>query len=144
MAQTFDVERLEKRIPMTVPVHISGHRSASYVETTFTEDVSSRGARVPSIRRWRPGETLNFESLPGDFHALARVAYCRPHREGFVIGLEFLEPRGRWGVTPQSAHGNRCKDRRDTRRQTTGVRFYPGAPDIPRERDDRRFWRLWG
>ena len=105
MAQTFDVERLEKRIPMTVPVHISGHRSASYVETTFTEDVSSRGARVPSIRRWQINETLNFESLPGDFYALARVAYCRPHREGFVIGLEFLEPSGRWVVNAPFGSG---------------------------------------
>jgi hypothetical protein len=105
MAQTFDIERLEKRIPMTVAVHISGHQSASYVETTFTEDVSSRGARVPSIRRWRPNETLNFESLPGDFHALARVAYCRPHREGYVIGLEFLEPSGRWVVNAPVGSG---------------------------------------
>ncbi len=105
MAHTFDVERLEKRIPMTVAVHISGRQSASYVETTFTEDVSSRGARVPSIRRWRPNETLNFESLPGDFHALARVAYCRPHREGYVIGLEFLEPSGRWVVNTPVGSG---------------------------------------
>ncbi len=66
---------------MTVAVHISGHQSSS-VETTFTEeDVSSRGARVPSVRRWRLNETLNFESLPGDFRTLARVAYCRPHTE---------------------------------------------------------------
>ncbi len=28
MPQTFDVERLEKRIPMTVAVHISGHEAA--------------------------------------------------------------------------------------------------------------------
>ena len=105
MAQTFEVERLEKRIPMTVPVHISGHRSASYVETTFTEDVSSRGARVSSIRRWRPNETLNFESLPGDFHAVARVAYCEPYREGYVIGLEFLEPSGRWVVSAPVGSG---------------------------------------
>jgi PilZ domain len=105
MPQAFAVERLEKRIPMTVAVHISGHQSASYVETTFTEDVSSRGARVPSIRRWRPNETLYFESLPGDFHALARVAYCRPHREGYVIGLEFLEPSGRWVVNAPVGSG---------------------------------------
>jgi hypothetical protein len=104
MAQTFNVERLEKRIPMTVAVHISGHQSSS-METTFTEDVSSRGARVPSIRRWRPNDTLTFESLPGDFRALARVAYCRPHREGFVIGLEFLEPSGRWVVNTPVGSG---------------------------------------
>ncbi len=105
MAQTFDVPRLEKRIPMTVAVHISGQRSAAHVETTFTEDVSSRGARVPSVRRWQPNETLHFESLPGDFRTLARVAYCRPHPEGYVIGLEFLEPSGRWVVSAPVGSG---------------------------------------
>jgi len=105
MPRAFDIERLEKRIPMTVAVHISGLQSASQVETTFTEDVSSRGARVPSARRWRPNETLNFESLPGNFRALARVAYCRPHPGGYVIGLEFLEPSGRWVVTAPVGSG---------------------------------------
>ena len=105
MPRSFDIERLEKRIPMTVAVHISGHQSASEVETTFTEDVSSRGARVPSIRRWRTNETVNFESLPGGFRSLARVAYCQPHREGYVIGLEFLEPSGRWVVNAPVGSG---------------------------------------
>jgi hypothetical protein len=105
MPQAFAVERLEKRIPMTVAVHISGHQTAAYVETTFTEDVSSRGARVPSVRRWQTNETLNIESLPGGFRALARVAYCRPHPEGYVIGLEFLEPSGRWVVNAPLGSG---------------------------------------
>jgi hypothetical protein len=105
MAQKFDITRLEKRIPMTVAVHISGHRSASPVETTFTEDVSSRGARVPSVRHWRPNEVLQLESLPGDFRTLARVAYCRPHTEGYVIGLEFLEPTGRWVINTPVGSG---------------------------------------
>jgi hypothetical protein len=104
MPPTFAVERLEKRIPMTVAVHISGQESAS-VEKTFTEDVSSRGARVPSTRRWRTNETLNIESLPGGFRALARVAYCRPHPDGYVIGLEFLEPSGRWVINAPFGSG---------------------------------------
>jgi hypothetical protein len=105
MPKAFAVERLEKRIPMTVAVHISEQPSASSVETTFTEDVSSRGARVASSRRWRPNETLTFKSLPGDFKALARVAYCHPYREGYVIGLEFLEPTGRWVVNAPAGSG---------------------------------------
>jgi PilZ domain len=105
MAKAFSVERLEKRIPMTVAVHISGVQAATGVETTFTEDVSSRGARVSSIRRWRPNDTLHFESLPGDFRTPARVAYCHPYREGYVIGLEFLEPIGRWVVSAPVGSG---------------------------------------
>ncbi len=105
MRQAFSVQRLEKRIPMTVAVLIADRQSAACVETTFTEDVSSRGARVPSARRWQPNETLNFESLPGDFRALARVAYCRPHPDGYVFGLEFLEPNGRWVVSAPNGSG---------------------------------------
>jgi hypothetical protein len=105
MAQEFSIARFERRIPMTVAVHISGPEGASQVETTFTEDVSSRGARVSSARRWRTNETINFESLPGGFRALARVAYCQPHREGYVIGLEFLEPSGRWVVNAPFGSG---------------------------------------
>jgi hypothetical protein len=98
MPNNFDVERLEKRIPMAVAVHISGLGRAAGVETTFTENVSSRGARVSSFRRWRANETLEIESLPGNFRARARVTYCQPQSEGFAIGLEFLEPSGRWVV----------------------------------------------
>lgn len=89
---------------MAIAVHISGRERTPGVETTFTENVSSRGARVSSIRRWRLNEKLEIESLPGNFHALARVAYCRPQIEGFVIGLEFLKPSGRWVVdSPRGA-----------------------------------------
>ena len=105
MSNNFDVERLEKRIPMAVAVHISGHGRAPGVETTFTENVSSRGARVSSIRRWRANETLEIESLPGNFRARARVTYCQPQSEGFVIGLEFLEPSGRWVVNTPAISG---------------------------------------
>lgn len=105
MPNPFDVERLEKRIPMTVAVHISARERVAGVETSFTENVSSRGARVSSIRRWRRNEKVEIESLPGDFRALARVAYCRPQSEGFVIGLEFLEPTGRWVVNTPVGSG---------------------------------------
>jgi hypothetical protein len=105
MSKIFNADRLEKRIPMAVAVHISGHDRAPGVETAFTENVSSRGARVSSIRRWRKNETLEIQSLPGDFRAKARVAYCQPQSEGFVIGLEFLEPSGRWVVNTPVASG---------------------------------------
>jgi hypothetical protein len=103
--RTYAVQRIEERIPMTVAVHLSAIRSGLDVETTFTEDVSSRGARVPSAHRWRPNERLRIEAVPGNFSAIARVAYCRTHREGFVIGLEFLEPSGQWVVNAPVGSG---------------------------------------
>lgn len=101
MPKEFSVKRSEKRVPMAVGVHISGHARVPGTETTFTEDVSSHGARVDTVRRWQTNDRLEIESLPGDFRANARVAYCVSARgQGFVIGLEFLEPTGQWVVPP--------------------------------------------
>jgi hypothetical protein len=105
VSKTFAVKRIEKRILMTVAVHISGHEHVPGVETAFTENVSSRGARVSSIRRWRPNDTLEVSTLSRDFRSVARVTYCQPQSEGFVIGLEFLEPSGRWVVNAPVGSG---------------------------------------
>ncbi len=106
MAKSNLVKRLEKRIPMTVAVQISGNDRVSNVETAFTEDISSRGARVMTARRWEPEDRVTIVSLPGDFRATARVAYCQPLRgSGFAIGVEFLEPAGRWVVHPLVGSG---------------------------------------
>jgi hypothetical protein len=95
----FTFHRAEKRIPMGIPVLIDGHRQAPGSEPTFTENVSARGARVVSVRRWEKGERLTFASRTGEFRSRARVAYCEPLQgDGFAIGVEFLEPRGRWVV----------------------------------------------
>jgi hypothetical protein len=91
--------RVEPRIPMEIPVLIDGHCQAPGSESTFTENVSARGARVVSVRRWEQGERLMFASRTGEFRSSARVAYCQPLQgEGFAIGVEFLEPKGRWVV----------------------------------------------
>jgi hypothetical protein len=84
---------------MEIPVMIDGHRLAPGSESTFTENVSAHGARVVSVRRWEQGEQLHLASHTGEFRSSARVAYCQPLQgDGFAIGLEFLEPKGRWVV----------------------------------------------
>jgi PilZ domain-containing protein len=99
----FVFHRAEKRIPMEIPVLIDGHHRAPGSESTFTENVSARGARVVTVRHWEEGEKLTFASSTGEFRSPARVAYCQPlHGHGFAIGVEFLEPKGRWVVqTPR-------------------------------------------
>ncbi len=95
----FLFHRAEKRIPMEIPVLIDGHRRAPGSESTFTENVSARGARVVSVRRWDQDEHLTFASRTGEFRSSARVAYCQSLQgDGFAIGVEFLEPKGRWVV----------------------------------------------
>jgi len=95
----FVLSRTERRISMEIPVVIEGHGHAPGSESTFTENVSVRGARVVSVRHWEQGERLLFASRTGEFRSSARVAYCQPLQgEGFAIGVEFLEPKGRWVV----------------------------------------------
>ena len=96
---TFTFFRAEKRVPMEIPVVLDGHRRTPGTESTFTENVSARGARVVSARRWEQGEPLVFASRTGEFRSSGRVAYCQPLQgDGFAIGVEFLEPKGRWVV----------------------------------------------
>ncbi|MGO9639940.1 MAG: PilZ domain-containing protein [Candidatus Acidiferrales bacterium] len=100
MTKAFSVERIERRVPIAVAVSISGHASLPGVESTFTENISSRGARVVTVRRWRANDCVEFSSLPGEFHARARVAYChRLSGDGYAIGLEFLEQAGHWVIS---------------------------------------------
>jgi hypothetical protein len=95
----FTYHRTEQRIPMEIPVVLDGHRKLPGSEATFTENVSARGARVVSVRRWEQGEKLLFASRTGEFRSSARVAYCQPLQgEGFAVGVEFLEAKGRWVV----------------------------------------------
>jgi hypothetical protein len=103
--KSFTAPRRETRIPMEVGVQISGHRALPGTETTFTENVSPKGARVLSVRRWKQGDRLTISTLTGSFKALARVAYCQlVPEEGFAVGLEFLEPDGNWVVAESGAN----------------------------------------
>jgi hypothetical protein len=98
-AREFVFHREDARIPMEIPVVLDGHRRVPGTESTFTENVSARGARVMSVRRWELDERLTFASRTGEFRSSARVAYCHPMQgDGFAIGVEFIEPKGRWVV----------------------------------------------
>jgi PilZ domain len=95
----FPFRRSENRIPMEIPVVLEGHRKIPGVESTFTENVSAKGARVVSVRHWDRGAQLTLASRTGEFRSSARVAYCQPlHGDGYVIGVEFLDSKGRWVV----------------------------------------------
>ena len=62
--KSFNAIRCETRVPMEVGVHISGHSAHPGTETTFTENVSARGARVVSTRKWKINDRLIVTSQP--------------------------------------------------------------------------------
>jgi PilZ domain len=95
--KSFSVPRRDKRIPMEIGVQISGHAAQPGTETTFTENVSARGVRVLTARRWKTNDRLTISTPAGSFQSIARVAYCQSVSEsGFAIGIELLEPTGTW------------------------------------------------
>jgi hypothetical protein len=92
-------QRRENRIPMEIPVLLDGHGNLPGMEATFTENVSAKGARVVSVRRWEKGAPMVLKSRTGDFRSEARVAYCQPLRgDGYAVGVELLTTSGRWVV----------------------------------------------
>jgi hypothetical protein len=101
--KNFAKPRRETRVPMEIGVHISGHAALPGTETTFTENVSMRGVRVLTARRWKTNDRLTITTLSGSFHSIARVAYCKPVPEaGFAVGLELVEPSGKWVLGDRS------------------------------------------
>src|SRR5579862_2639310 len=97
--KTFTAARRESRTPMKVGVQIIGHPELPGTETTFTENVSPRGARVLSSRPWKINDQLIISTMTGAFKATARVAYCAMTPDShFAVGVEFIEPNGRWVV----------------------------------------------
>lgn len=106
--------RAEKRIPLEIPVFLESPRARREAEITFTEDVSARGARVVSARPWKKGEPLTLVSRTGEFRSTARVAYCQAlYGEGYAIGVEFLEPSGRWVVESRNSSAQRRSGREE-------------------------------
>lgn len=101
--KSFAIPRRDKRIPMEIGVQISGHAAQPGTEATFTENVSVRGVRVLTARRWKTNDRLTITTPSGSFHSIARVAYCQTVSEsGFAVGLELLEPTGTWVLGGQS------------------------------------------
>jgi hypothetical protein len=93
--------RIEKRATVKVPVHIVPVENALTAETTTMINVSRRGARVLTGRRWRPGEVLGIASMSGEFRRQGRVVYCHPAADGqFCVGMEFGLNNNSWKDTP--------------------------------------------
>src|SRR5258707_11049752 len=96
-SRIYPFHRTENRIPMEVGCYLEGNRQVPVAESTFTENVSSNGAREVSVRKWEPDDLLVLTFRHGQFRSSAPVAYCQPPQgDGFAIGVEFLGANGLW------------------------------------------------
>ena len=79
--------RLEQRWPIKVGVMLSLRNKRSFQEKTFTENVSSRGLRAITKRRWQPGAELLVTFAGEGIERQANVAYCqRLTKKRFALG----------------------------------------------------------
>lgn len=93
--------RMEKRIPIIMIVRLSQGNLAGTEEEerTYTDNVSSHGARVFSQSGWKPGEQARITSVRDESTVQGEVIYCqRLESGGFCIGLKFLEQTVKWSV----------------------------------------------
>jgi hypothetical protein len=81
--------RSGRRIPQILAAELSRPNEPVPKETTFTENVSTRGARVTTMRRWNPGTRVLVTFLRIGVRSEGRVAYCQRNESGdFAIGVE--------------------------------------------------------
>lgn len=86
--------RFEKRIAraVTVDIRLEGEGMPKKAKT-LTENVSPRGARVLTDRKWRPGQRVLVVFFEEGIQSQAQIVYCRRLREKkFAVGLELSSP----------------------------------------------------
>jgi PilZ domain-containing protein len=82
--------RIEKRFRLRIPLELSKLQDPNRKERTVTENVSSIGARVLTLRAMQPNERLMVGFLELNLRTQARVVYCqRLPDEHFALGLQF-------------------------------------------------------
>jgi hypothetical protein len=91
--------RMEKRIPIAIVVRLTNARDqpATEPELTYTDNVSTHGARVVSSRPWQIGEVAQVTSLKDEITMSGKVAYCQMLPDNrYFIGLNFKDRRVTW------------------------------------------------
>ncbi len=93
--------RMERRLPIVVVVRLAESKCASTdgEEQTYTDNISSRGARVYSNRPWQLGNAVQVTPRNED-PACGNVVYCQTLVDGrFVIGVKFQDRLVMWSAT---------------------------------------------
>jgi hypothetical protein len=89
--------RSERRIRKILTAELSRPDEAGPREMTFTENVSPRGVRVTTVRRWQPGTRVLVTFLRNGVESLGRIVYCQRVESGnFALGLELPWEVQRW------------------------------------------------
>ena len=92
MAAFVPTSRSGRRISQVLAAELSCPDESVPQEVTFTENVSIRGARLTTVRRWQPGTRVLVSFLRNGVRSEGKVAYCQRKESGdFTIGVELSE-----------------------------------------------------
>ena len=81
--------RSERRIQKVLAAELSRPGKCEPKERTFTENVSPRGARVTTVRRWQPGTRVLVVFLQNGVPSQGSIVYCQRVESGeFAVGLD--------------------------------------------------------
>ena len=93
--------RVEKRLPMAVPIWLTSSKNPGPFEKAVTENVSSVGARIIVGGRQQPGEQIVLLCSTGCI-AQGEVVYAQPvpgESKYFALGVRLPNPPRGWPVT---------------------------------------------
>ena len=76
--------RIEKRLPVSVPIYLAHLNELRAREQTVTENVSPHGARILTKRFWRTGEEALIARRTGEFLQVGRVVYSE-QKNGLLL-----------------------------------------------------------
>jgi len=89
--------RSERRIPKRLAAELSRPDESVSREMTFTENVSARGVRLTTVRRWQPGTRVLVTFPENRVRSQGRIVYCERVEVGnFALGLELPWQVQRW------------------------------------------------
>src|SRR5215472_14605800 len=84
--------RKERRLPVMVAVNLAPvwPESIEKRERTYTDNISTHGARVRATIPCQPGEEMEIAPVKGEEPVRGEVVYCQKlAEEAFFIGLRF-------------------------------------------------------
>ena len=91
--------RMERRLPIVVVLRLAPAVSAAADgERTFTDNISSHGARIFSRHAWQPGDAVRVTPLNED-SVSAQVVYSQKLPDDrYGIGLKLQDGPGTWSA----------------------------------------------
>ena len=95
------IERRYRRVPTVIVVRLRRVRDSSVEaeESTYTDNISARGACVISRYSWQPGEEVQVTSVKDGTAIRGSVVHCRKlGNDGFSVGLDFPQESVPWFV----------------------------------------------